>query len=68
MRTRKILSVTLPEETLRPVRNLVRIEDRIVIETVREAIRRYDTLNAGLPAVRFIHPQELTVERPPDEK
>ena len=50
MRTSKVLSVSLPEAMLRRVENLARAEDRTVSELVREAIRTYEVLKAGVPA------------------
>ena len=52
MCTSKVLSVSSPEEMVSRVENLARAEDGTVREFVREAIRRYESLKADMPAVR----------------
>jgi predicted DNA-binding protein len=51
MRTSKVLSISLPAEMLRRLENLARAEDRTITEVVREAMRTYETIKAGMPAV-----------------
>jgi Arc/MetJ-type ribon-helix-helix transcriptional regulator len=44
MRTTKVLSVTLPEAMLKEAKKRAKKENRTMSELVREALRRYETL------------------------
>jgi metal-responsive CopG/Arc/MetJ family transcriptional regulator len=52
MCTSKVSSVSLPAEMLRRVEELARAEDRTISELVREAIRTYESIKAGMSAVQ----------------
>jgi CopG family transcriptional regulator / antitoxin EndoAI len=46
MRTTKVLSVTLPEAMLKEAKKRAKKENRTMSELVREALRRYESLES----------------------